>query len=467
MSNQHDNVDQLDSYEDDRRSMNQETEDSTEHCVICLQPWEDKSVLETCQHAFCFKCLYQWAMLSRSCPLCVRSFDSCIHLIISDSEYTVHRFEPLEKGTSRLSQHSSYGVGSTGDSSSYGIIRQLYGPPQLRPRFRHQRRTYYYRPPPQETLEEQNVVEQRRRALEKRVHIYRHGLYVKHVGANRYSRYQQITPETFQVFPARLDRLAPWIRRELQAIAWLLRTGRGEGVGGRREARQSSTLSPSPSSSSSLGVADVNDLGSDEFAPSLELICEYIVAVMKQYDLQTDHAMDLIRGFLHEYTEHFVHELMGYARSPFSVEAYDQAVQYGSTEVLTPLRATSASQSPSLLSSGSSRSLHTDEKRNRGKRRKDILSDDEVPRSRCGGQHEASRHRSCDVNSKRDERDMSSESRKPPSLRVTFPSNESSSSEIAGPSSSATQKTRSKDIQRLIHEKLAREKAIYNSNHAL
>ncbi|KAG0019823.1 hypothetical protein BGZ81_009591 [Podila clonocystis] len=123
------------------------------------------------------------------------------------------------------------------------------------------------------------------------------------MGANKISGFQQITPESFKIFPQRIERLVPWIRRELQAIL---------------------TLSPLASSSSSRSGPNP----SGELLTGLELIREYITAVLKRYDLQTDQAQDLLRDFLHEHTEHFVHELMAFARSPFSMEAYDSVAQH-------------------------------------------------------------------------------------------------------------------------------------------
>ncbi|KAF9139691.1 hypothetical protein BG015_001935 [Linnemannia schmuckeri] len=166
------------------------------------------------------------------------------------------------------------------------------------------------RPPPADTADEQSVSDRQQAALEKRRNVYRNGLFVRHMGANRISGFQQITPETFRIFPQRLDRLVPWIRRELQAITTLssLPLDASGGVGGTRSADNSNPH--------------------EETDSGLEIIREYIIAVCKQYDLQTDQGQDLIRDFLHDHTEHFVHELMGFARSSFSIEAYDRSAQY-------------------------------------------------------------------------------------------------------------------------------------------
>ncbi|KAG9070851.1 hypothetical protein KI688_008392 [Linnemannia hyalina] len=129
-------------------------------------------------------------------------------------------------------------------------------------------------------------------------------------GANRISGFQQITPETFRIFPQRLDRLVPWIRRELQAITTL--------------------SSAPPEAPGSASASRSTDSPYEETDSGLEIIREYVIAVCKRYDLQTDQGQDLIRDFLLDHTEHFVHELMGFARSPFSMEAYDRAAQYNS-----------------------------------------------------------------------------------------------------------------------------------------
>ncbi|KAG0325988.1 hypothetical protein BG000_001573 [Podila horticola] len=264
-------------------------EPAEHHCVICLNPCEDRAVLENCQHEFCFRCILQWSMISHSCPLCVQIFERCLHQIEDDRHFKVHMFDPLPS------------AGSKGTSVSpdivvpHGIIRQIYGPPQRRRRFVTPRIL-------EEESAERTITEQQEQRLERRREVYRHKLFVKHMGANNISGFQQITPESFKIFPQRIERVVPWIRRELQAIL---------------------TLSLPASSASSR--SDPNPSG--ELMTGLELIREYITAVLKRYDLQTDQAQDLLRDFLHEHTEHFVHELMAFARSPFSIEAYDAAAQ--------------------------------------------------------------------------------------------------------------------------------------------
>ncbi|KAF9979348.1 hypothetical protein BGZ73_000042 [Actinomortierella ambigua] len=468
---QHDIADPMDSAEDDSRNTIQDHEENKDHCVICLHEWEDKSILEICQHAFCFKCLFQWAMVSRSCPLCVRPFESCIHLIVSDEEYTIHHFEPLETKRGSSSQPSNSNTDQN-TFSSHGVIRQLYGPPQLRPRFPHERRRYYHRPPPPETPEERSVAEQQRNALQKRVHIYRHGLYVKHMGANRISRYQQITPETFQVFPARLDRLAPWVRRELQAIALLHRPGR---ISGASNGPSSSSSSTSPPSSLLGDDADENEILSDELAPGLEVVREYILALMKEYDLQTDRAMDLLRGFLLEYTEHFVHELMAYARSPFSIEAYDQTAQYSlaaSTSQPSHVPHTTSSSRHSTPSRQTTTPSYRDGESDRRKRLRGDTDGGERVRNRHDRHGKSVKRRGSGDSGRKDIQDSSAEKGVKGDKYPRIPQDDGSSREQSSvippcSTSSEPQLVQKERMQRLIREKLAREQAIYDRNHSL
>ncbi|KAG0258347.1 hypothetical protein BG011_003339 [Mortierella polycephala] len=251
------------------------------HCVICLNACEDRSILETCQPQ-----------------------------LNAQGRRFNHRFEPLHSTSQKASSSSS--VSRSSSNQTYGIIRQLYGPPQRRRRFRNSQHTSVHESP-----DERSITEQQQQALERRRHIYRRRVFVKHIGANRISGFQQITPQTFKIFPHRLDRLIPWIRRELRAILSLSSDDNTKPViSGQHSATE-----------------DVRSYRYEEIDTGLEVIREYIIAVMKRYDLQTDQAQDLLRDFLHEHTEHFVHELMAFARSPHSIDAYDRTSQYNDVVV--------------------------------------------------------------------------------------------------------------------------------------
>eukprot|EP00041_Stephanoeca_diplocostata_P029790 m.887074 g.887074 ORF g.887074 m.887074 type:complete len:565 (-) comp23634_c0_seq3:2256-3950(-) len=71
-------------------SQHASTEDSElgASCPICLDStMDDRSLLDSCFHAFCFTCISEWAKQSMTCPLCKSSFRSVIHNILSNIEY--------------------------------------------------------------------------------------------------------------------------------------------------------------------------------------------------------------------------------------------------------------------------------------------------------------------------------------------------------------------------------------------
>jgi hypothetical protein len=93
----------------------------------------------------------------------------------------------------------------------------------------------------------------------------------------------------FRQHPESLERLEPWLDRELHVL-----------------------------------------LGAEE---DVELVKEFVLSLMRTYDLQSAAAMRELRPFFFERTEQFVHELVAFARSPFPMGVYDRYVQYGTDEV--------------------------------------------------------------------------------------------------------------------------------------
>lgn len=43
-------------------------------CGICLDNVKERGVLNSCDHAFCFECIYQWSKTSNTCPMCKARF---------------------------------------------------------------------------------------------------------------------------------------------------------------------------------------------------------------------------------------------------------------------------------------------------------------------------------------------------------------------------------------------------------
>ncbi|KAL1923408.1 uncharacterized protein VTP21DRAFT_8388 [Calcarisporiella thermophila] len=258
-----------------------------ETCSICLQIYQDKSLLNSCFHAFCFACILQWIEYARRarCPLCVQPFEYILHDVKSELDYKKY-WVPEFKTESELRQP----------------IDRSRRPNQYR---RFQRRW-------QEPIEERQLSKTQQEAVERRRYIYRHKLFAMHIGSNRYSKYREVSPTYFSSHPEAIRRLVPWIRRDLQAIL------------------------------------------EEENA---EIVREYVIAVLKTHDLRTESALELLRPFLEPYTEHFVHELVAFARSPLEIRAYDITVQYNEPIEIIRSESLPRSRSSSISSSSSSSSL--------------------------------------------------------------------------------------------------------------
>ena len=138
-------------------------------------------------------------------------------------------------------------------------------------------------------------------ALLRRRYVYGHRLYSLHVGSNRLSRFQDLTPAKFSQDDELISRARKWIRRELQVFEFLQLDGTaGEGVRQR--------------------------------ANNAEFLLEYIVAILKTVDIKGSRgqAEDMLQEFLgRDNTRLFLHELRAWLRSPYtSLESWDQHVQY-------------------------------------------------------------------------------------------------------------------------------------------
>ncbi|KAL2917966.1 hypothetical protein HK105_202380 [Polyrhizophydium stewartii] len=106
-----------------------------------------------------------------------------------------------------------------------------------------------------------------------------------HRALSAQAKVREFAPAFFRAQPAALERLVPWIRRDLQAL---------------------------------LHMSDV------------EIVKDIVVSVLKRHEPRSDEAIKALSDFLGENAEHFLHELVCFASSPFNIPAYDAAVQYPS-----------------------------------------------------------------------------------------------------------------------------------------
>ncbi|KZT35966.1 hypothetical protein SISSUDRAFT_1008095 [Sistotremastrum suecicum HHB10207 ss-3] len=179
-----------------------------ENCIICLQPITDNVVLPACGHrGCCFQCMLLWIATSstvasghgkssRRCPLCNTPIGNhIIHGIRGQYDFERHWLAPPSSPTARPSTSNE----THADNAS--VRTGQIGP--RRGITRVDRR--------------QQVVDELERAIERRRHIYRHGMFVKHIASNRHTQYKPtLTPSRFAASPDLISRATKFIRRELR-----------------------------------------------------------------------------------------------------------------------------------------------------------------------------------------------------------------------------------------------------------
>ncbi|KAF8716641.1 Zinc finger, C3HC4 type (RING finger), partial [Rhizoctonia solani] len=248
-----------------------ETED---HCIICLQSVEDRTVLINCAHdRMCFECIRKWTEQSRRCPLCNTPIGShLIHRIRSEYDYQKFYLEPLRTSP----------------------------PPQnILTEARNSYRARTRRPSSAAREIEQDNLE---RAIEKRRWVYRHGLFAKHIASNSHTRFRpNPTPAQISNSQELQSRCQMFVRRELRV--W-------------------PNLDVEFLTSFILSLAKSIDIRTE---PAVKLISEF---------LDINGRPSPAGGTV---AEHFVHEFYSYLRSPFrDLPAYDAIAQYDTPDNIEP-----------------------------------------------------------------------------------------------------------------------------------
>jgi hypothetical protein len=61
---------------------------------------------------------------------------------------------------------------------------------------------------------------------------------------------------------------------------------------------------------------------------NVDMIKHYVLSIVKENGIKTQKSIDLLKPFLEDHTERFLHELSCFVRSPFDINDYDRYVQY-------------------------------------------------------------------------------------------------------------------------------------------
>ncbi|KAM9363852.1 topoisomerase I binding, arginine/serine-rich a [Symphorus nematophorus] len=266
-------------------------------CPICLDTFNNISYLDLCLHKFCFRCIHEWSKNKAECPLCKQPFNSIYHSIKSEQDFKKYDLQPVDNG----SFGTFGGVRFRYRTTLTGVHRQMQGRTSLPPDNGVMFETSTN--PPQQMQDRyirrmmMRLAAKRRAASEGRAvnsvrqqemvnfrrELYRQGVRVRSVRDGGRSR--DTSAEFFRRNPACLHRLIPWLKRELIVLY---------GAHG-----------------------------------SLVNIVQHIImSRITRYDMEDGAIQEELRPFLQGRTEHFLHEFISFAKSPFNMEAYDQNAVY-------------------------------------------------------------------------------------------------------------------------------------------
>lgn len=264
-------------------------------CVICLSDISEPSTAQPCGHRnFDFMCLASWMSLKTTCPLC-KSEISEVHFDFNAQATTWKTYRVPHIGLERATDQPTQSEPSQNNPSLSNVTSFLRRARERRP-FRNPR------PPTPQSRSVQD-------ALERRRNVYRKRLYSLHVGSNPSSGYRDVTPQMFSDQVDTQSRVRAWIRRELQVFEF---------------------LNDDSSSAQAESTAPVMPEATRRRRQNnAEFVLEYIIAILKTVDVQSDHTEELLKDFLgRDHTNLFLHELRNFLRSPYSVDAWDRHVQY-------------------------------------------------------------------------------------------------------------------------------------------
>ncbi|XP_037832539.1 E3 ubiquitin-protein ligase Topors-like isoform X2 [Kryptolebias marmoratus] len=351
-------------------------------CPICLDRFNNLAYLDHCLHRFCFPCIQEWSHNKAECPLCKQPFASILHSVRAEDDFKEYTLQPPPTNNSvaatvamvaamasaaRSDHHMRLmlrrhrvaegretttrrrrrerGARGRGSEERAGGVWELYldhPPLSFPPLSRHLSvsnvvaedseeaeelpaerggadsaergallneltglrgaaaslasnnralRRLMTRLAARQRLQREGGTMQRLRdgqMLDFRRMLYRCGIRVRGIAGVSGNTGQQrdITAESFHQSHSHLNRLRPWLRRELRVMY---------------------------GSNSSL----------------VDIVQNIIMARLALHGLEnTLNLEEDLRPFLQARTEHFLHELVSFARSPLNMDSYDLQAVY-------------------------------------------------------------------------------------------------------------------------------------------
>ncbi|XP_051956120.1 E3 ubiquitin-protein ligase Topors-like [Xyrauchen texanus] len=271
-------------------------------CPICLDGFKNVASLDRCLHRFCFHCIHEWSKNKAECPLCKQPFHSIFHSVKGENDFKEFVLRSAENVA----------------APNAAAVEHVLRPRMLRGRARRSHRSQ--QPAPSPTLDddvmlggfsdaapltmnqdmEQMVMQLRarrrgrgegrslRRLRDQDVVAFRRALYrtgVRVRNTRDAGRQRDVSAAYLRQNPACLHRLLPWLQRELTVLY---------------------------GSHGSL----------------VNIVQHIIMSRITNYNMEDSAIRDELRPFLLARTDHFLHELVSFARSTLSMETYDQQAIY-------------------------------------------------------------------------------------------------------------------------------------------
>ncbi|XP_053712697.1 topoisomerase I binding, arginine/serine-rich a [Synchiropus splendidus] len=266
-------------------------------CPICLDVFNNVSYLDLCLHKFCFRCIHEWSKNKAECPLCKQPFNSIYHSIKSDEDFQKYDLRPVENGCfgtfggvrfryrTTLTGIRQQNLSRTDPLPDNGVMFEAQANAQRQRRDRYLRsimsRLAAERRAASEGRAMQSLREQE--MINFRKELYRNGMKVRTVTDGGRSR--DTSAEFYRRNPACLHRLVPWLKRELLVL---------------------------------FGA----------HGSLVNIVQHIIMSSITRHNMEDEAMQEALQPFLQGRTQHFLHEFISFAKSPFNMEAYDQHAVY-------------------------------------------------------------------------------------------------------------------------------------------
>lgn len=272
-------------------------------CPICLDIFSNISYLDICLHKFCFKCIREWAKNKAECPLCKQPFNSIYHSVKTEQDFQKYDLLPSNNGSfgsfggvrfryrTTLTGVHRQRQERTSVQQHTGVVFEAPTTTTTTTTSAQQDHDRYLRQMMMRLAARKKAAREGREATKIREQeminfrrdLYRWGVRVRTVQDGGRSR--DISAKFYQRNPACLHRLVPWLKRELLVL-----------------------------------YGPIGGL--------VNMVQHIIMSKITCFDMESEVFQEELRPFLQGRTDHFLHEFICFAKSPFNMETHDHHAVY-------------------------------------------------------------------------------------------------------------------------------------------